>query len=153
MNTLNNAFSRASSNSLRWVTLALALVTPLRALLFFVSTGRLAHSNPAWLSAAPAFCAGTFLCIASAALLPELQFHSHDRVKLSVALLAGQGVAVAVTQFGHHRNEAQGLQAHLEYTTNHLSVKSLNSSTGLKPIAAIQDAVCSFVTWRAVSFL
>ena len=36
-----------------------------------------------------AFSAGTFLCIALSDLLPELQFHTHDRIKLSVALLAG----------------------------------------------------------------
>lgn len=36
-----------------------------------------------------AFSAGTFLCIALSDLLPELQFHKHDRVKLSAALLAG----------------------------------------------------------------
>ena len=39
--------------------------------------------------AALAFSAGTFLCIALSDLLPELQFHAHDRFKLSVALLAG----------------------------------------------------------------
>lgn len=32
---------------------------------------------------------GFFLCISLADLLPELSFHSHDRAKLSVALLAG----------------------------------------------------------------
>jgi len=99
--------SRASRSSLRWVNLAFALVTPLGALLFFMSAGRLVDSNPAWLGAALAFCAGTFLCIAGADLLPELQFHSHDRVKLSFALLVGLGVAVAVTHFGHHGDGAQ----------------------------------------------
>ena len=43
-----------------------------------------------------AFSAGTFLCIASSDLLPELQFHQHDRGKLSAALLLGLGVAVGV---------------------------------------------------------
>ena len=38
-----------------------------------------------------AFSAGTFLCIALSDLLPELQFHAHDRWKLSAALLAGVG--------------------------------------------------------------
>jgi zinc and cadmium transporter len=42
-----------------------------------------------------AFSAGTFLCIALSDLLPELQFHSHDRFKLSVALLAGVGLMAA----------------------------------------------------------
>jgi zinc and cadmium transporter len=39
------------------------------------------------------------LCIASSDLLPELQFHSHDRFKLSVALLAGLSIAVLIKQF------------------------------------------------------
>jgi zinc and cadmium transporter len=41
------------------------------------------------MAGALAFSAGTFLCIALSDLLPELQFHSHDRLKLSIALLAG----------------------------------------------------------------
>jgi zinc and cadmium transporter len=45
-----------------------------------------------------AFCAGTFLCIACADLLPELQFHSHDRLKLTLALAAGLGVAILIGQ-------------------------------------------------------
>ena len=43
-----------------------------------------------------AFCAGTFLCISMSDLLPELQFHQHDRGKLSMSLLLGLGVAWAV---------------------------------------------------------
>ena len=48
-----------------------------------------ARGRPAWTAAALAFSAGTFLCIALSDLLPELQFHAHDRTKLSLALLAG----------------------------------------------------------------
>jgi zinc and cadmium transporter len=44
------------------------------------------------------FSAGTFLCIASSDLLPELQFHQHDRVKLSAALVLGLAVAMAVAK-------------------------------------------------------
>ncbi len=40
-----------------------------------------------------AFSAGTFLCISLSDLLPELQFHQHDRIKLSTALLLGLTVA------------------------------------------------------------
>jgi zinc and cadmium transporter len=46
-----------------------------------------------YISCALAFSAGTFLCISLSDLLPELQFHSHDRLKLSLALLLGLGVA------------------------------------------------------------
>ncbi len=91
-----------SGRTTRWlVNIAFALVTPLGALLFFAGAGHLAHGHPAWLGATLAFCAGTFLCIAGADLLPELQFHSHDRVKLSVALLAGIAVALLIGRFGH----------------------------------------------------
>lgn len=46
-----------------------------------------------------AFSAGTFLCISLSDLLPELQFHQHDRVKLSAALLIGLGVAYVASRF------------------------------------------------------
>ncbi len=72
--------------------------------------GRLPHFHPAWVGAALAFGAGTFLCIASADLLPELQFHSHDRVTLSLALLAGIGVAVLIARLGHVHQEHEHQQ-------------------------------------------
>lgn len=93
--------SRTARRTQVWVITGFALVTPLGALLFFLGAGHLALEHPAWLGAALAFCAGTFLCVACADLLPELQFHSHDRVKLSLALLAGLGVAVLIARFGH----------------------------------------------------
>ncbi len=46
-----------------------------------------------YIACALAFSAGTFLCISLSDLLPELQFHHHDRVKLSAALLLGLAVA------------------------------------------------------------
>ncbi len=98
--------SHQTRNIQRWVILAFALVTPLGALLFFFGAGHLAHSQPAWVGAALAFCAGTFLCIACADLLPELQFHSHDRIKLSLALMAGIGVAILIARFGHGHSES-----------------------------------------------
>ena len=78
-----------------------ACVTPLGALLFYAGASHFLGTNPAFLGSALAFCAGTFLCIACADLLPELQFHAHDRVRLSLALLAGIGVAVLIGQFEH----------------------------------------------------
>lgn len=56
-----------------------------------------------------AFSAGTFLCIATSDLLPELQFHSHDRVKLSIALAAGVFLAAVGAYFdlaGHSHHES-----------------------------------------------
>jgi zinc and cadmium transporter len=93
--------SGSSRRMLHAVNAAFALVTPLGAVLFFKGAGHLAEAHPAWLGMALAFSAGTFLCIACADLLPELQFHAHDRLKLSLALLAGVGVAVLIGGIGH----------------------------------------------------
>ena len=88
--------SRASRQMLNAV---FALATPLGAILFCLGANQLVDSYGAILGAALAFCAGNFLCIACSDLLPELQFHSHDRFKLSVALLAGLAVAVLIGRF------------------------------------------------------
>ena len=53
------------------------------------------------LAYALAFSAGTFLCISMSDLLPELQFHDHDRVKLSAALLLGLALAYGVGKLEH----------------------------------------------------
>ena len=63
---------------------------PLGVALFTIGLGQLSPvAASGWTAVALAFSAGTFLCIALSDLLPELQFHSHDRFKLSLALLAG----------------------------------------------------------------
>lgn len=98
--------SHAKRGTLHWVNLGFAMVTPVGALLFFLGAQQFAGANSPWIGLALAFCAGTFLCIASTDLLPELQFHTHDRVKLSLALLTGLGVAIAVTHFGHPDHHA-----------------------------------------------
>lgn len=108
----------AARSSRNWMNLAFACVTPLGAMLFFLGAGPWAHAHPAWLGFALAFCAGTFLCIACADLLPELQFHSHDRLSLSLALAAGLGVAILIGKLessGHHQEvRAQPTQNHSE---------------------------------------
>jgi len=75
-----------------------ALATPFGALLCYVGASAFAGGNSLVLGYALAFCAGSFLCIASSDLLPELQFHSHDRFKLSFMLLAGLAVAILIKQ-------------------------------------------------------
>ncbi len=90
-----------SSRSLRHLLNGLfALVSPVGAILFYFGASQFANSDVAFLGYALAFCAGTFLCIASSDLMPELQFHSHDRFKLSLALLGGLGIAVLIKQLG-----------------------------------------------------
>jgi zinc and cadmium transporter len=89
----SSRFSRHLLNAL------FALVSPIGAVLFYFGASHFADSNAMFLGCALAFCAGTFLCIASSDLLPELQFHSHDRFKLSIALIAGLSVAILIKHF------------------------------------------------------
>jgi zinc and cadmium transporter len=58
--------------------------------------------------AALAFSAGTFLFIALSDLLPEVQFHRHDRMPLFLSLLAGvilMGAIAYLENFGHGDHE------------------------------------------------
>lgn len=80
------------------VNLGFAMMIPLGMLLFFLGVDRLGQQDAARLTAAAlSFSAGTFLCIALSDILPELQFHAHDRVKLSVALLGGFALMAAAS--------------------------------------------------------
>lgn len=100
--------SQASRRASGLLNLGFALITPLGVGLFALGLGGLAHSNEVFVGCALAFCAGTFLCISCSDLLPELHFHMHDRVKLSLALAAGLGVSILVGQFetsGHDSHE------------------------------------------------
>jgi zinc and cadmium transporter len=94
----SSRFSRQLLNAL------FSLATPLGVALFYLGANHIAGSNQVFLGCALAFCAGTFLCIASSDLLPELQFHSHDRLKLSIALLLGVGVAVLIGAIEPHEH-------------------------------------------------
>jgi zinc and cadmium transporter len=75
------------------VNLAFALMVPVGVLLFFAGRHWIgAAAAGHYTASALAFAAGTFLCISLSDLLPELQFHAHDRVALSAALLGGFGL-------------------------------------------------------------
>ncbi|HEU6447858.1 MAG TPA: ZIP family metal transporter [Verrucomicrobiae bacterium] len=89
----SSKFSRHILNGL------FALATPVGAVLFYFGANYFLGPDVPVLGCALAFCAGSFLCIAASDLLPELQFHSHDRGKLSVALLAGIAVAIVIGLF------------------------------------------------------
>lgn len=80
------------------VNIGFALICPLGAALFVMGAGT---GSDALLGHALAFAAGAFLCISLGDLLPEVQFHRHDRLKLSLALLVGVALAYAVTFLEH----------------------------------------------------
>ena len=71
------------------INLGFALMIPLGATIFWLGLRAEPGAAAALTARSLAFSAGTFLCIALSDLLPELQFHAHDRWKLSGALLAG----------------------------------------------------------------
>jgi len=76
-----------------------ALMCPLGALLFFYGVDLFGNGRDHVVAAALAFAAGAFICIALGDLLPEVHFHSHDRVALSIAFLSGLAVAYAIGSF------------------------------------------------------
>ena len=78
------------SNRAIWiVSLIFGLMCPLGSAIFMLGVQNAGDSQPQIIGMALALGAGFFLCISLADLLPELSFHSHDRAKLSIALLAG----------------------------------------------------------------
>lgn len=78
------------SSRATWVTaLLFGLMCPLGSAVFMLGIAGAGDSQSQIIGMALALGGGFFLCISLADLLPELSFHSHDRTKLSVALLAG----------------------------------------------------------------
>jgi zinc and cadmium transporter len=86
------------------VQLGFAAMVPVGAGAFMVSSGAIAEDLRNQLTgAALAFSAGTFLFIALSDLLPEVQFHRHDRVPLLLALVLGVAFMGGIGLLeGHH---------------------------------------------------
>jgi zinc and cadmium transporter len=89
----------ASGWSVRWIriiNIIYALMCPLGAAAFYFGVQLWSGSQAEFIAAALAASAGVFLSIALSDLLPEIQFHSHDRLRLSAALLVGVIAAWAI---------------------------------------------------------
>jgi zinc and cadmium transporter len=72
------------------VQILFACLIPLGVMAFYLGRSMLdVPLESAFTGSVLAFSAGTFLCIALSDLLPEVQFHSHDRIKLFLAVVAG----------------------------------------------------------------
>jgi|TARA_B110000908_G_scaffold168567_1_gene223738 zinc and cadmium transporter len=78
------------------VNLAFSVMCPLGALLFFAGIEYIPVDANWLVGITLAFSAGVFICISLSDLLPEVQFHSHDRARLTIALLAGVVAAYGV---------------------------------------------------------
>ena len=84
-----------------------ALICPVVAFLTFWGVGLLGESGPHVMGCGLAFAAGAFLCISLSDLLPEVHFHSHDRVKLMLSFLAGGRLHI-YTSLHRVRRHARG---------------------------------------------
>ncbi len=83
------------------VNMGFALMCPIGAALFMLGVRHLDESQQWVTGLALSFSAGAFLCIALGDVLPELEFHRHDRLILSCALVAGLMFAFVLEKFGH----------------------------------------------------
>lgn len=87
------------------VNLVFATMCPLGAILFAFGVDSMVESRDMILGIALAFSAGVFLCISLGDLLPEVHFHSHDRLQLSMMLLLGVLLALAIEFLPGHRHQ------------------------------------------------
>jgi zinc and cadmium transporter len=72
------------------VQIGFVLMVPIGAVAFYLTTGSITEQMENQVTgAALAFSAGTFLFVALSDLLPEVQFHHHDRLWLFLCLVGG----------------------------------------------------------------
>ena len=90
------------------VNFGFAMMCPLGALLFVFGLDRLTEQQHLVIGCALAFAAGVFLCISLGDLLPELELHSHNRIRLTVALLLGVALAWVIEQTHRHDHSEAG---------------------------------------------
>lgn len=76
-------------HKIQFVNAGFAMMCPLGACLLMLGADRFPYLQQDLAGTAMAFSAGVFLCIALSDLLPEMEFHSHHRLRLSVSLLLG----------------------------------------------------------------
>ena len=94
------------------VNILYAIIAPLAAWGAFLGLMSAGEHGAAIAGIAMAFCAGAFICVALADLMPEVQFHSHHRLALTLALAAGVGVAVLLGLAEGHNHGIGGHDSH-----------------------------------------
>ena len=104
------------------VNLGFALVIPIGVGLFLVGS-EIFGEGEGFTSLALAFSAGVFICIAASDLLPELQFHRHDRLSMTAMLILGLVIAwvsgIAESSGHHHGHHGHGHHGHGHEAGNH----------------------------------
>jgi zinc and cadmium transporter len=91
------------------VQLCFGLMVPVGVAAFYLITNRLGKDDKELVNqltgAALAFSAGTFLFVALSDLLPEVQFHRHDRIPLFLTLTAGVAFMGVIALLEPHKQE------------------------------------------------
>ena len=88
--------AHASPARRRLINLLYAAIVPIGVAGYFFTVGQLSGDTHQVIGATLAIAGGVFLCISTSDLLPELQFHTHDRSKLTAALLLGVALAYGI---------------------------------------------------------
>jgi zinc and cadmium transporter len=102
-----------SARARQVVNVGFALTNVLGAALFYVGVRQVFPNQHAVVGLTLGFAGGVFLCIALADILPEVQFHRHDRMKLSAALVLGVALAYAIGFFeSPHQHGTPAADAH-----------------------------------------
>lgn len=109
------------------VNLGFASMCAVGAAGFYLGIQQFSASQQVILGWALGFAAGVFLCISLGDILPEVQFHAHDKIKLSSALVLGIVLAYAIGfvepahQHGHSTDGTNGheVQADDEHPGEH----------------------------------
>ena len=110
------AASGWSSRSRTIVNAAFSLICPAGALLFVLGVQKFSGHQSTIVGLALAISAGVFLCIALGDLLPEMEFHTHNRTRLTLALLAGVAIAwgIRFLEDPHAHSHGGGHDHHTE---------------------------------------
>ncbi|MEP3477617.1 MAG: ZIP family metal transporter [Fuerstiella sp.] len=83
--------------SIAWVNLGFALMCPFGAALFYAGVQHFPGFRTELVGTTLAFACGVFVCISLSDLLPEMEFHAHNKVQLTIALTSGIALAWLLT--------------------------------------------------------
>lgn len=83
--------------SIAWVNVGFALMCPLGAALFYLGIQQFPGFRTELVGTTLAFACGVFVCISLSDLLPEMEFHAHNKVQLTIALTSGIALAWLLT--------------------------------------------------------
>lgn len=83
--------------SIAWVNVGFALMCPFGAALFYLGIQQFPGFRAELVGTTLAFACGVFVCISLSDLLPEMEFHAHNKVQLTIALTSGIALAWLLT--------------------------------------------------------